>query len=205
MAGPSSYNSPAAFGTPAFAQPSPDFANHFDMNGLSTFDFNAFPSYPLTPAMSEERRTSDSLSSHSGAMFDGSLYDDPSPQTFNFNDFDFQMGPNDCQQYTPGSSVAGPSSGAGYMYASPGAQMEQTFTNDAMAVGDYNTYAATGADFTLYSGGPTSSDEDRDMFPTLAEASWGNLHFASHLESTSAPALASGNSTLDDLFPELSK
>jgi len=198
--GPSSYNSPAAFGTPAFAQPSPDFTGHFDMNGLSTFDFNAFPSYPLTPAMSEERRASGSLSSHSGAMFDGSSFDNASPRDFQFNDFDFQMNTSDYQQYTPDSSSAGPSAGAIGMHASPGAQMDQTFTSDAMAVDDFNSYAATGGDFTLYGGGSTSGAANGDMFPALSEASWGNLHY-----STATPAIPTGNSTLDDLFPELNQ
>lgn len=196
--GPSSYNSPAAFGTPAFAAPSPDFAGHFDMNGFGTFDFNAFPSFPLTPAMSDERRTSESLSSHSGALLDGSSFDDASPRDFHFDNFDFQMPATDFQQYTPNSSVAGPSTDAVGMHASPGAQMDQTFTNDAMALDDFHSYAGTGSDFTLYGGGSNSSTVGGEMFPPLvAETSWGRLHYPS------APTLRTGDSTLDDLFPEL--
>ena len=52
-------------------------------------------------------------------------------------------------------------------------------------------------DFTLFSDGqpPTTGGE---MFPSMA--SWGN--FSAQYEPTHAP-LTAGNSTLEDLFPEL--
>lgn len=74
-------------------------------------------------------------------IFDRSSFDDASPQDFHFNDLEFQMDAknfhmdtNEYQQYTPGSSVAGRRNAAA-MHGSPGAQMEPTFTNDAMALG----------------------------------------------------------------------
>lgn len=44
------------------------------------------------------------------------------------------------------------------------------------------------------------ADEAADLH---SETNWGNLHYPSHLDSATAPALPTGRCTLDDLFPEL--
>ena len=183
MAGPSNY------GTPAYVQPSPDFAGHFNMN----FDFNNmdFSGYPITPAMSDDRRHSCDTSS-SGLQLDGSAFDEGvSPDDlggyngFNFNDYHFP------QQVTPNSINAGPSS---IPQTSPGAQLDQTFTYDAMNV-DEGGY---GNDFTLFDGAPSTTGGD--MFPSLTEgATWGSL---GHYDPGHSQ-LHTGYSNLDDLFPEL--
>ncbi|KAF2159142.1 hypothetical protein M409DRAFT_30426 [Zasmidium cellare ATCC 36951] len=204
---------PSNYGTPAFTHPSPDFAGHFNMNNMN-FDFNDmanYPAFPITPATSDDRRASASLSSHSGAMFDASSFDNGTPDDFMFDNFNF--GNFDFSSYTPNSSIAGPSSNAAPQ-ASPGAQMDQTFTNDAMNVDgvydtNYNDYSSgPNQDFTLF--GATAPATSGDMFPSLpAEGSWGNLdnmgsNFGSHFDAqTTAPALTTGNSTLEELFPEL--
>lgn len=202
---------PSNYGTPAFTHPSPDFAGHFNMNNMN-FDFNDmanFPTsaFPITPATSEDRRTSASLSSHSGQLFDVSSFDNGSPNDFMFDDFNF--GNFDFSSYTPNSSIAGPSSAVAPQ-ASPGAQMDQTFTNDAMHVDDsYDNYSSgPNQDFTLF--GATAPATSGDMFPSLpAEGTWGNMdnmgsNFGSHFDvNNSAPTLPTGNSTLDELFPEL--
>ena len=183
MAGPSNY------GTPAFTQPSPDFAGHFNMN----FDFNNidFSGFPMTPAMSDDRRHSCDTSS-SGFQLDGSAFDDGvSPDDlggyngFNFNDYTFP------QQITPNSNAAGPSSAT---HTSPGAQLDQTFTYDAMNVDEgYSN------DFTLFDGAPSTTGGE--MFPSLTEGvTWGSF---GHHYDPSHPPLQTGNSTLDELFPEL--
>ena len=176
---------PSNYGTPAFTHPSPDFAGHFNMNfDFSNMDFSGFP---ITPAMSDDRRPSCGTMSSSGLQLDGSAFDEGvSPDDlgyngFNFNDFTFP------QQVTPNSTAAGPSSNVSH--TSPGAQLDQTFTYDAMNVDE--SYG--GGDFTLFDGVPTTTGE---MFPSLTEgATWGN--FGGH-----AP-LPTGNSTLEELFPEL--
>lgn len=189
MAGPSNY------GTPSFTHPSPDFTDHFNMN----FDFNnmATSAWPISPPMSDQYRRNScstmSSSNHSGLQLDGSAYDDgisPNELTygFDFNDFNFP------QQFTPDSAVAGPSSAAsGTFQASPGAQLDQTFTYDAMNV-DQGAYRA--GDFTLYGDAPVANGGE--MFPSLG-GNWGN--FAEY--DAGHPQLQVGNSTLDDLFPEL--
>jgi hypothetical protein len=193
---------PSNYGTPAFTHPSPDFSGHFNMN----FDFNnmgdGFPSssaWPITPAMSDDRRQScDTMSSSGGLQLDGSAFDEGiSPDDLNYNGFDF----NDFQfpthqQITPNSNAAGPSSAStGVMQASPGAQLEQTFTYDAMNVDDSFNHG----DFTLYDGVPTTTGAE--MFPSLTHgSSWGN--FGGNYDP-SHPTMPTGNSTLEDLFPEL--
>ena len=161
------------------------------------FDFNnmATSAWPMTPAMSEDRRHSfDTMSSsNSGLQLDGSAFDDgvsPDELTygFNFNDFTFP------QQVTPDSNAAGPSSAnSGALQTSPGAHLDQTFTYDAMNV-DEAAYG--GGDFTLFGDGPATTGGE--MFPSLA--SWGN--FGGHYDASHAP-LHTGTSTLEDLFPEL--
>ncbi|KAK3724915.1 hypothetical protein LTR37_000963 [Vermiconidia calcicola] len=195
LAGPSNY------GTPAFTHPSPDFAGHFNMNfnfGGNMGDGFAGPSgFPITPAMSEDRRpscdTMDTMSS--GLQLDGSAFDDGiSPHDlayngFNFNDYDFAFP----QQVTPDSNAGGP--GSSHSHISPGAQLDQTFTYDAMNIDQ----GYTAGDFTLFDGAPPTTGGD--MFPTLTEgASWGN--FGGHYDPSHA-SLPTVNSTLDDLFPEL--
>jgi hypothetical protein len=180
LAGPSTYGTPSGW-----TQPSPDFAGHFNMN----FDFNNmgdWPALPITPAMSDDRRQSCDTSS-SGLQLDGSAFDEGvSPDDlggyngFNFNDYRFP------QQITPNSTAAGPSS---IPHTSPGAQLDQTFTYDAMNVDE-----GYGNDFTLFNDAPVTTGGE--MFPSLTEGlTWGS--FGHH-----AP-LTTGNSTLDDLFPEL--
>ena len=179
---------PSNYGTPAFTHPSPDFAGHFNMN----FDFNNmdFTGYPITPAMSDDRRGS---MASSGFQLDGSAFDEGvSPDDlgyngFNFNDFTFPP-----QQVTPNS--AGPSS---HSHTSPGTQLDQTFTYDAMNV-DENHYGGSG-DFTLFNDPPSAMNGD--MIPSLVEggATWAN--FGGHYGPSHH--LPTDNSTLDDLFPEL--
>lgn len=216
IAGPSNYGTPA-YGTPALSQPSPDFAGHFNMN--MNFDFNDmqnFPTsaFPITPAMSEERRASGSLSSHS-AMFDGSSFDDASPfeyamENYDFSNFTFPP------SFTPNTNAGGVSTGAAMPQVSPGAHMDQTFTNDAVNLDEDYGYggAVSGpsSDFTLF--GPTApAATSGDMFPSLpTESSWGNINieamgnnFGSHFDVNGAPALTNGDSTLEELFPELKK
>lgn len=181
---------PSNYGTPAFAQPSPDFAGHFNMN----FDYNNmdWPAFPITPAMSDDRRQSCDTSS-SGLQLDGSAFDEGvSPDDlnngyngFNFNNYHFP------QQVTPNSMAAGTNS---VPHTSPGAQLDQTFTYDPM-----NMDEGYGNDFTLFDGAPTTAGGD--MFPSLTEGhTWGS--FGHQYDPSHAP-LATGNSTLDDLFPEL--
>ena len=183
---------PSNFGTPAFSHPSPDFADHFNMN----FDFNNMSTaWPITPAMSDDRRHSldTSSSSNSGLQLDGSAFDDgvsPDDLTygFNFNDFQFP------QQVTPDSSVAGPSHTNGSLHQiSPGAQLDQTFTYDAMNVDEHYGHG----DFTLFGDAPPSTGGG-DMFPSLA--TWGS--FNANYDANHVP-LQPGNSTLEELFPEL--
>lgn len=177
MAGPSGYASP-------------DFVDHFN------FDFNNMASgWPMTPALSADRRSScdASSSSNSGFQLDGSAFDegvtpeDLTNYAFNFNEYNF--GP---QHVTPDSSAACASSTDGFPHLSPGAQLDQTFT-DAMNI-DGGNYAG---DFTLF-GNNQQASGGGEMFPSLA--SWGN--FGNQYDASHAP-LPTGNSTLEDLFPEL--
>jgi hypothetical protein len=200
-AGPSNYNTPAYGGTPAS-----DFSNHFNM-GLTNFDFNDMANFPtsalpITPAMSEDRRASTSMSSHS-VQYDSSTFDEASPNHFTFSKDDFAF-PEDWQSYTPNSSVAGPASTAPYM--SPGAQIEHTFTEDAIMEGNYGDYSTAPAqDFTLF--GNTAPITSGEMFPTLAQSTWGNVdNMGSNFGSIDLPpSLPTGttNAALEELFPEL--
>lgn len=216
---------PSNFGTPVFPNMSPDFASHFNMN----FDFNnmdAFPTsaLPITPAMSDDRRGSSvTSSSHSGLNLDGSSFDDAiSPEDLNFGGYNF--GDFRFQQATPDSS-AGPSSGSmsnnlhahpGFdsgshlQHTSPGAQLDQTFTSgsfyDAMNLDEgYGPDYSSGPneDFTLFgSSNAPAPNNGGEMFPSLNESSWGN--FGKQFDnSQQPPQLSTGNSALDELFPEL--
>lgn len=205
VAGPSTYS------TPAFAQPSPDFANHFNMN----FDFNNMDhgfnaGFPITPAMTDDRRESSAgCSSHSGMQADASAFDDAlSPQQLNLDSYSFN-GYANFQQPTP-ESCAIP--GSGHMAAShiphtsPGAQLDQTFTGnffDEMNVdGAFGQeYNGPSEDFQLFGGGnlPAPVSASGEMFPTLnteGGSNWGSY-------GGQFPQMRSANSTLEDLFPEL--
>lgn len=193
-----------------FVQPSPDFAGHFNMN----FDFNDMANwptsaFPITPAMSEERRPSGTLSSHSDLHFDHSSFDDISPPDLVFDDFsDLNDFKGNYQSFSPHSAVAGPSSAA----------LDQNFTFDNINLdGQYSIAAASGPnqDFTLFGGGAPASSGG-EMFPTLNESSWNNIdglgnnfgnqlgtQSSQHHVDTETPALNVSNSTLAELFPEL--
>lgn len=142
------------------------------------------------------------LSEDVGLRRDGSNSDDedgPDDLTsgFNFNNFNFKFP----QTLSGGSDLAGPmrTDGSLAVLPLPWGRLDQTFTYDAMNVDspamnvDNPRYSA--ADFPLFSDGPaTTGGED---FPSLG--SWG--HFGGY-GANHAP-LQSGNSTLEDLFPEL--
>ncbi len=178
---------PSNYGTPALTHPSPDFVDHFNMH----FDFNNMATgWPITPAMSAERRYScDTSSSNSGLQLDGSVFDDgisPDNLTYGFDFSEYHFGP----QVTPDSNAAGPSNSGSMHQLSPGASLDQPLY-DAMNVdsGNYN------GDFTLF-GDAQQQTTGGEMFPSLA--SWGNFQYdAPHA------SFHTGNSTLDDLFPEL--
>lgn len=209
--GPPPLAGPSNWATPALSNPSPDFSDHFNMN--FDFDFNNTAAFPITPAMSDDsmnRRPSVSSGSlSSGFQLDGAAFDEGiSPEDltftnrFSFDDFTFPP-----QQVTPDSmhcSSAGPSS-SGIPHTSPGAQLEQTFTHDAMHLDGYNygsDFGAPAGDFTLYGGSSSAATTGAEMFAPINEAtSWGNFNI--HYNQNAQPSLNTGNSTLDDLFPEL--
>lgn len=202
MAPPSGVAGPSNFGTPAFAQPSPDFAGHFN------FNFSDMPSsaWPITPAVSDDRRYStDGSSDHSGLQLDGTSLDDISPHNlnfdgfndFNFNDFSFQ------QQVTPNSAAEASSA----PHPSPGAQLEQTFTApnyyDSMNIDEgYGYTNGPNEDFTLFGAGAPLTNDAGEMMPSLPEGgTWGTLG----TQFQPAPSMPSGatSQALDELFPEL--
>lgn len=214
---------PSNFGTPAFSNA--DFNDHFNMDNMD-FDFNNMAQhiptghFPITPAMSEERRGS-SASLNSGPQFNGSAYEDAiSPQQLNFDNF--QFGPNDFmipQHLTPHSSIAAGSSAAlssnnlsvdgSTAHTSPGGQLDQTFTDtnyyEGMQIDQEfaNEYAGPNEDFTLFGGGAQQTTSNAEMFPALSsgEPTWGSL--GGQFDATRNPTLQSANSALDELFPEL--
>lgn len=201
VAGPSNYNTPAYSGTP-----SSDFAGHFNMD-YTNFDFNDMANYPtsvfpITPAMSEERRASTSMSTHS-MQYDSSAFGDVSPHQFTFSNDDFAFPENWQQSYTPNSSMTGMSSGPAHI--SPGAQIEQTFTEDAIMDGGYSDFGAAPAeDFTLFANNapePTNGV----MFPTLAPTSWGSVNNMGSNFGSLPASMPNGNTNaaLEELFPEL--
>jgi hypothetical protein len=208
---------PSHFGTPALVQPSPDFVGHFNMN--FEFDFNNVDAFPITPALSEDRRSSST--SDSGMLFDnnstfgGALSPDDFAFDPNFNAFAYDftsnnatsMNPNDFQMHTHGHPRGGVSLAPQDQQVSPGAQ-DPTFTPDlydGMNVDEgYGAVSsAPGEDFTLFGSRqpPASAGE---MFPALAEASgsWGN--FGGQFDSKQpGPRMPTESSVLHDLFPEL--
>ncbi|KAL1590406.1 hypothetical protein WHR41_00930 [Cladosporium halotolerans] len=210
---------PSHYGTPAFVQPSPDFAGHFNMD----FDFNNMEAFPMTPALSEDRRDSASTSD-SGMMFDSNsntFAANFSPNDFSF-DTTYQFGDFNMQQQTPDSAV-GPSSsnihshpsihggvlvGSNDQQVSPHAQMaDPTFTPDLyddMNVDDTFASDVDGQDFTLF-GARAPATSAGEMFPSLAEGSgnWGN--FAGQYDNSKQQTLRmrTESSVLHELFPEL--
>lgn len=206
---------PSSRGTPAFVQPSPDFTGHFNMN----FDFNNMDAYPMTPALSEDRRGSSSTS-ESGMFFDNSTFGTFSPEDFSFDNSNFEF--NDFGLHpssTPNSAVesnasshfhAHPPTNEGVMVAeqqvSPGAQVaDPTFTPDLydnMNVDEPFGSDMPGQDFTLF-GAQQATTSAGEMFPSLAEGgSWGNFggQFDSKQQSIRMPT---ESSVLHELFPEL--
>jgi hypothetical protein len=213
---------PSHFGTPAFVQPSPEFTGHFNMD--FNFDFNNVDAFPITPALSEDRRSSST--SDSGMLFDtnstfgGAL----SPNDFafdtNFGDFSYDfpemaqnanvgMNTGNYQAHNHGHPSVGASLASHDQQVSPGAQ-DPTFTPDlydGMNVDEgYGVVAsAPGEDFTLFgSRQPTTSAGE--MFPALAEGSgsWGN--FGGQFDGNSKQQtvrMPTESSVLHDLFPEL--
>lgn len=217
---------PSNYGTPAFTNPSPDFSGHFNMD----FDFNdisdvfaSTSAFPMTPAMSDDRRTS-SVASSSGIVLDGSTYNNAfSPEDLNL-EAKYNFNPAPYQQLTP-NSIIGPSSGnfapasyndfnmesavASSSYVSPHANADVTLTSpyDNMEVGDdaiSAEFAQPHEDFTLFNNvaeQPVTSASD--MFPSLSERSgWENC--GSQFDFNAPPAhFLSDNSALNELFPEL--
>jgi uncharacterized C2H2 Zn-finger protein len=213
---------PSHFGTPSLVQPSPDFVGHFNMN--FDFDFNNVEAFPITPALSEDRRSSST--SDSGMLFDtnstfgGALSPDDFAFDPNFNNFSYDftsntattMNPNDFQVHTHGHPRGGVSLAPQDQQVSPGAQ-DPSFTPDlydGMNVDEgYGAVSsAPGEDFTLFGSRqpPASAGE---MFPALAETSgtWGNFggqFDGGQFDSKQpAPRMPTESSVLHDLFPEL--
>jgi len=210
---------PSNSGTPAFIQPSPDFASHFNMD--FQFDFNNVEAFPITPALSEDRRGSSSTSD-SGLFFDNNstFSGNISPNDFafdaNFNNFGYGL-----QQDTPNSAMdmnmggvqmnaqAHPSGDMNFaphdQQVSPGAQ-DPTFTPDlydGMNMGDAygQTVSGPNADFELF--GSHTATSSGEMFQPLTEGgSWGNFggQFDGKQQTVRMPT---ESSVLHELFPEL--
>lgn len=207
MAGPSTYGTP-------FSQPASDFTDHFNFD----FDFNnmnqPIPSslFPITPAMSEERRFSSSASSHSGLHLDGSSFGDSiSPQQLNFENFDFGDFSFPQQPVSLGKMPLDRPFGNAAPHASPGAQLDVTIAGsshpyDMCMDGTYDGGypSASGEDFTLFGGNSGPSAGGAEMFPALEQnnrSDWGG--YSGQFDSSSAPQLQSAKSALNELFPEL--
>jgi hypothetical protein len=202
IAGSSSHITP-------FVQPSPDFASHFNMN----FDFNdmaGFPTsaFPVTPAMSAERRASGTLSSYSDLQFDQNSFDSLTPADLVFDDFsDLNNFTGNYGAYTPNSAV-GSSASLDFPHMSPAQHMENAFTCDAMNL-DGSAYmdapqlvsAGPEQDFTLFGGGNLHSGGATGLFPSLASPNSWNEFDASGVSTTSAfapfPATASAAAHAD--------
>lgn len=210
MAPPTSI--PSYYGTPAFAQPSPDFAGHFNMN----FDFNNMDAFPMTPALSDDRRDS-STSSASGLVLDGTGYNDAiSPDdlafdtNFDFNPFNYQSTPDSVAGPSCSNAPIQPMYSTGNEFISPAAPHDPTFTpglyddtnmDDGFGAGDFG---APSDDFTLFNPAPQQqATGGAEMFPSLNETNgWDN--FGGHFGSGHTARLPTDSSVLKELFPELS-
>jgi hypothetical protein len=190
-----------------FVQPSPDFANHFNMN----FDFNdmaGFPTsaFPITPAMSAERRASGTLSSYSDLQFDQNSFDSLTPADLIFDDFsDLNNFSGNYGAYTPNSAV-GSSASLDFPHLSPAQHMDNPFACDAMnldgsAFMDVPQLVSSGPeqDFTLFGGGNLASGGATDMFPSLASPNAWNQFDATAASTTSAFAPAFPTTTASPL------
>jgi len=202
---------------------------NFDFNDTANYPTAGF-GFPITPALSEERRASGTLSSHSDFGFDANSFEGFSPDEFAFDTFSDLN--NFAGNYQPFTSEAGPSKAAGLMnglpHVSPGAHIDQTFTSDAMNLdGAYDAHVAAGpdGDFTLFGGGMHAPASGPELFPSLhSPVSWGgmdtlgngfdNIGLHGHPSSSASttgttndhevPALMPvSKSTLAELFPEL--
>ena len=221
-AGPSSH-----FGTPQFANISPEWNTHFNMD----FNFGAMASssttFPITPAMSDDRRQSmdgsDAYSEHiqaNGLQLDGSAFDDAISRDdltftngFDFNNFQYPQHPTPNSTSGPSSGFAAPhnlsldsgiASGSNAPLTSPGAQLDNTFISpnlyDSMQVDEgFGDFNGHNEDFTLFGGGAGAPSTSGEMFPSLQESNEASWgNFNMH-----APSLQSGDSALRELFPGL--
>lgn len=209
---------PSYYGTPIFAQPSPDFANHFNMD----FDFNNMADFPLTPALSDDRHGS-SASSNSGLMLDGNGFEDNmSPEDFQFESSAFDFNNLSYQQQPVNVS----NMGCGYnTHAHPintqiagsvgqtsaGARPDVTFTTpdiyDDMSM-DHNmdgNFDGPGGDFTLFASAatPQTSSSGQMFAPLASTGNWGNLGGQFEYTGEAAPRMPTDSSALKELFPEL--
>lgn len=183
--GPSHHN------TSFISTPSSDFTGHFNMSYTTDFSFNDLlnhPSFPTTPATSDETHDSVSPSPPSGVMLHGfsdtsptsgvmlDSFTDTLPSHFAFDNSDFAL-PGDWQLHSPKSSVKGHDSAAAP--PSPDFKWEQTFTDDAIMNG-YGDYPAKGPsqDFTLF-GDDVPAATSGDMCPALALSAQGAMGDAS--------------------------
>jgi hypothetical protein len=173
-----------------------DYAGNFDFN-----DMTNFPTFPVTPAMSDDH--SASVSTHSGAHYQNSAFGEPSPNHFTFTDNDFAL-PENWQSYTPASSIAGPGSSATHI--SPAAHMEQTFTEDAFMEDNYGDYPnGPSEDFTLF-GSHAPAATTGEMFPNMVAGSWGKVEtMVMNFEAPLSLPPSNTNTALAELFPELSE
>ncbi|KAF2723112.1 hypothetical protein K431DRAFT_283279 [Polychaeton citri CBS 116435] len=207
-AGPSNWNN-----SPRFTIPSPDFSGHFNMGD---FDFNNmadFPNFPITPAMSDDRRESETSSNN---MFDD-LSDAISPSELDFNT-NFNFSDMDFFQPTPESANVGmsnpPSAHQSLDSAFPSSHgplqspADRNFIEEHMNIDQrYGDFGAPAGDFTLFGAhdGTMPPSSAGEMFPDMSVANnqpgWTN--FGGQFNTNEAPSLNTGNSALEDLFPEL--
>jgi hypothetical protein len=178
-----------------FVQPSPDFANHFNMN----FDFNdmaGFPTsaFPITPAMSAERRASGTLSSYSDLQFDQNSFDSLTPADLVFDDFsDLNNFSGNYGAYTPNSAV-GSNASLDFPQMSPAQHMGNAFACDAMnldgtAFMDVPQLVSSGPeqDFTLFGAGNLTAGRATDLFPSMTSPNaWNDFDAAAAAASTTS-------------------
>ena len=214
MAPPLGVAGPSNYGTPGFAQPSPGFEGHFN------FNFNDMNSVWPTPDMSDVDYRTSSTSSHSGLQLDGAAFDDAySPEqslfdpNFDFNTFSLQQPspPSADPNAIQGTSYDSGFASGGNMQASPGAQLDQTFSGDLYGnTMDFESNAQPTQDFELFGGGnsgsPANNYHTGDLMPSLpaehvpAGGSWGDFGVG---EQFSMPPVQTENSALNELFPDL--